>query len=252
MKTIGRPGNREVARFYDNFLGKKLVKDFENLNLRQLAAMRLLRRYLRRSDNVLELGCGAGIVTREIARRVARCTAVDISDANVALAESVVSKGNTEFFVFDLVEDDCGMLAERGPFDAVVMVDVIEHIPLGAHAMVIEKIEGLLAPGGRWILTYPTPQYQRLLYEKEPEKIQVVDEIVELPALLQKTKLDPVYYATMDVWRKEQYAHLVLQKPSADRLAPIQHRSIAWRMEHNIRARVWRYRNAGIVRRLST
>lgn len=50
------------------------------------------------------------------------------------------------------------------PFDAITMLAVLEHIPEGALAAVSRSCAELLKPGGRLIITVPSPQVDRLLH----------------------------------------------------------------------------------------
>ncbi len=47
------------------------------------------------------------------------------------------------------------MPADAGPFDAVVMLAVLEHFPESQHRRLSEGVARLLRPGGRLILTVP-------------------------------------------------------------------------------------------------
>ena len=143
---------------------------------------------------------------------------------------------------FDAIRDDPNVVGAYGPFDAVVMIDVIEHIPLSEHVKLFELIENLLAPGGRLILTYPSPEYQYFLFKYRPEEIQIVDEIVNLKDVPEKTNLTPIYFSTKDVWKVRQYVHLVLENISNQYLADV-HPS-KWEIKRQkLRHRLWRIRN---------
>ena len=43
----------------------------------------------------------------------------------------------------------------RGPYDRVLLLDVIEHLPLAEGIRMLARIHGLLAPGGRLIAAIP-------------------------------------------------------------------------------------------------
>src|ERR1700722_6343231 len=46
-----------------------------------------------------------------------------------------------------------------GSYDALLMGEVIEHVPLGVLEEFLDQSTGLLAPGGRIMLTTPNPHY---------------------------------------------------------------------------------------------
>lgn len=55
-----------------------------------------------------------------------------------------------------LLED---MPAGSGPYDALLMGEVVEHVPLGVVEEFLDQSMRLLAPGGRILLTTPNPHY---------------------------------------------------------------------------------------------
>lgn len=55
-----------------------------------------------------------------------------------------------------LLED---MPADSGPYDALLMGEIVEHVPLPVLEAFIDQSVRLLAPGGRILLTTPNPHY---------------------------------------------------------------------------------------------
>ena len=55
-----------------------------------------------------------------------------------------------------LLED---MPADSGPYDALLMGELVEHVPFGVLEGFLEQAMRLLAPGGRILLTTPNPHY---------------------------------------------------------------------------------------------
>ena len=101
-------------------------------------------------ERVLDVGCGSGAVTREIARRVGpggRAVGLDPSPALLAVAHELAQ----ETGLADRVEFHEGN-ALRLPFpdrsfDAVVCVTVLSHVPNGEAA--IPELVRVLRSGGR-------------------------------------------------------------------------------------------------------
>jgi 2-polyprenyl-3-methyl-5-hydroxy-6-metoxy-1,4-benzoquinol methylase len=50
-----------------------------------------------------------------------------------------------------------------GPFDVITMLAVLEHFPPAAYASLREGCERLLQPGGKLLITVPSPQVDRIL-----------------------------------------------------------------------------------------
>jgi ubiquinone/menaquinone biosynthesis C-methylase UbiE len=101
-------------------------------------------------ERVLDVGCGSGAVTREIARRVGSrglAVGVDPSPALLAVARELAQEAGFA----DRVEF-CEGTALRFPFpdrsfDAVVCVTVLSHVPRGEAA--IPELVRVLRSGGR-------------------------------------------------------------------------------------------------------
>jgi len=91
---------------------------------------------------VLELGCGAGVpVTQALAERC-RVIGVDISAAQLELAERYVPDAT-------FIQADMAALEfAPGSFDAVVAFYALTHIPRDEHAALLGRIATWLRPGG--------------------------------------------------------------------------------------------------------
>jgi SAM-dependent methyltransferase len=90
---------------------------------------------------VLDLGCGAGLVTADLTAR-ARVVGVDLSAGQLALAKE--NAPAARFVRADMVEL---LLAPRS-FDAVVAFWTLIHVPRDLHEALLRKIHGWLRPGG--------------------------------------------------------------------------------------------------------
>ena len=54
------------------------------------------------------------------------------------------------------------VLGEAGPYDVLLMGELIEHVPFAALDDLIEQSTRLLAHGGRLLMTTPNPHYAML------------------------------------------------------------------------------------------
>lgn len=242
-------GASEIKAFYDRFSNEVLLEDFRRWNLRQEAVKELCSEYVPEGARVLEIGCGVGINAKHLRKRASRFVGVDISERNIEVAREYAGSAGADFKVLDALEAG-DELVSLGPFDAVVLPDVIEHIPKGRYAELFSVIERALARPGWVLLTYPSPEYQRHLKENDPSALQIVDEAVTLEEILRHTKLEPVLFRYRNIWRKHQYVHVVLTSDRSYDPGEVE-RTPAERLKYRIKKRWWRLRNRGFVRRIT-
>ena len=116
---------------------------------------------------ILDLGCGAGWLSLELARRGGHVTSVDLSPANLALGRYAARTHARNFpylyphFVnlpcaaggfgsVDYVQGDLNTLElPRGEYDAIVVWDSLHHVA-GLERLLAE-VRGALKPAGRFI-----------------------------------------------------------------------------------------------------
>jgi len=106
--------------------------------------------------NLLEIGCGGGIMTEPLCRLGAQVTAIDLSAQSISIAESRLDlvgnervKENVNYLLSsaeELIED-----GKIGSFDVVVMSEVIEHND-NPQAL-INVCHSLLKPEGKLFIT---------------------------------------------------------------------------------------------------
>jgi SAM-dependent methyltransferase len=100
----------------------------------------LLRQVPPGTSRVLDVGCGAGALARELARRVDRVDALDRDPAMVALARRGAPAGLT------VIEGDALTVdLPAGGYDAVLSLSSLHHLPLRSA---LQRMAGWLRPGG--------------------------------------------------------------------------------------------------------
>ena len=142
---------RRIIRAYDSLLVRAYcVVRFQIINLNMLHILSLC---LRGRTRVLEVGCGFGLFGCYFAARDSRVQwlGLDLNVGRIALARSAAARlglSNARFAVADARET----LEVEDSFDAVVMMDLLHHIPDRSKRQLLDAVLARLAPGGVLII----------------------------------------------------------------------------------------------------
>lgn len=93
-------------------------------------------------SRVLDVGCGEGMLARELSGRVSEVVGIDVDAPTVEVARRDAAADNVEYLVGDFLTHDF----EAGSFDAVVSVVALHHMDTTAA---LERMGELVRPGGR-------------------------------------------------------------------------------------------------------
>jgi 2-polyprenyl-3-methyl-5-hydroxy-6-metoxy-1,4-benzoquinol methylase len=102
-------------------------------------------------SRVLEVGPGSGVISRWL--RAARgCHVVGVE---VVPEAAEAARDAVDFLIVGSIEDAvvAGACAARGPYDAIIFADVLEH--LVDPWSILRQARGWLAPGGRVLTSFP-------------------------------------------------------------------------------------------------
>lgn len=102
---------------------------------------------------VLDIGCGDGELFRLCGNKIQK---------GVGLDPILTSHFKEERFEL-LPGRFPDSLAETEPFDVITMLAVLEHIPESQHRQFAENCAFMLKPGGRLIITTPSPLVDHIL-----------------------------------------------------------------------------------------
>lgn len=100
-----------------------------------------------RGLRILDLGCGGGFVAEELARRGARVVGVDPALPLLAVARRHAAENSLNIDYRAGTGEQ--IPAQDGEFDAVVCVDVLEHV--GSVPAVLQEIRRVLKPNGLFL-----------------------------------------------------------------------------------------------------
>jgi SAM-dependent methyltransferase len=101
------------------------------------------------NGDVLDLGCGHA-PANDLVPAGRRYVGVDVRSVFASAVEQC--RPGAEFYVRDLERDALDL---PGRFDTILMIAIVEH--LADPNRVLGQLPGYLAPGGRLLLTTPTP-----------------------------------------------------------------------------------------------
>ncbi len=113
---------------------------------------RVLGKSALRQQEILEVGCGGGLICEELARRGAVVTGLDPTEEALAVARAHTQRsgfGQNAHFVRGYAES---LPFADGSFSVIVCLDVLEHVR--ALDATVKELARVLAPGG--ILIFDT------------------------------------------------------------------------------------------------
>jgi cyclopropane-fatty-acyl-phospholipid synthase len=151
----------QPAELFEAFLGRHMkytcalfCGDGDSLDDAQEAYLRVIARQLGLSggERVLDVGCGWGSLTQFLAGQLG-CRVVAVTPSRVQagyVGHRAAGVGAASLVQVETGPFQAVALAERS-FDAVAMVEVIEHLP--EHRQPLRKAYRLLRPGGRLFLS---------------------------------------------------------------------------------------------------
>ncbi len=104
--------------------------------------------------NVLDVGCGGGILSEALAHLNAKVSGIDLSSQAIAAAKVHASKSNfTHPLDYNVIsiEDFAGNPQNCQKFDVITCMELLEHVP--DPSAIIYNIKKLLKPGGTVFLS---------------------------------------------------------------------------------------------------
>jgi ubiquinone biosynthesis O-methyltransferase len=125
------------------------TKIVESRNFTHRVALSFIDRYLRPGMEVLDIGCGVGIISLYIANKGNEVLGIDISEKAINAAKKsakILGLKNASFKAIDFLDAD---FQER--FDFIICCEVLEH--LIDDKLAIRKIHNLLKANGTLFLS---------------------------------------------------------------------------------------------------
>jgi hypothetical protein len=147
---------------------------------------------------------------------------IDISEKRIDLARRLFLHPRLQF---------CPGTIETAPvdgaFDAIVMLDVYEHIPRSRVSAFHEALGTMLNREGVILLTTPSSLHQARIAASNPSGLQIVDESIgveEIAGLARETGGILMSFNHRTVWHTNDYVYSVIERvPRYER--PFDHRT---------------------------
>ncbi len=114
-----------------------------------LARYKFVSRLVKKSDRLIEIGCGTGYGSRYLADYVQEVIAVDRGPAVIRHAKQHYEGRNLRYG-HELTD-----FPDLGKFDVVVNLEVIEHLDVPEGRDLLATIKGLLKPAGVAFISTP-------------------------------------------------------------------------------------------------
>lgn len=111
--------------------------------------------WIRPGSHVLDVGCADGTLFRLGRERIRSGVGIDLRDSDVWVGGDAVERRTGAF---------PDAVREGETYDAIVMLAVIEHVPEQQLHRWASVCAGLLQPGGRVIITVPSPMVDHILH----------------------------------------------------------------------------------------
>jgi 2-polyprenyl-3-methyl-5-hydroxy-6-metoxy-1,4-benzoquinol methylase len=127
--------------------------------LRWARRVKMLGGHLTLGMTVLELGCGTGYFTRELARSEADIVAIDVSRELLPIARENCSAPNIRYEL----QNACALTYSDGTFDSVVGSSVLHHLEI---EQALREIHRVLKPGGTIHFTEPNMLNPQIAIQK--------------------------------------------------------------------------------------
>lgn len=95
--------------------------------------------------NVVDIGCGGGILAESMARKGAKVTGIDLSEKALKVADLHSLESGVQVR-YELIAAEQLAAREPGSFDVVTCMEMLEHVP--DPAAVVQACATLVKPGG--------------------------------------------------------------------------------------------------------
>ena len=203
-------------KYYDEYIDRQVAM---GLNHRHFSIMSNLKKHgLRKNHKVLEIGSGIGSVTGLIAKFLIKGSGSILANDLSGKSLEVAKKRLKNYGNIDYLKGDITNTTIQGKFDFIVLPDVLEHIPIEDHLVLMKKCCNLLSDNGKIFIHIPNPFYLRWSKNNTPHLSQELDQPLFTELIINNivgADLFICYLEDYSIYIKENdYRILILMKSS--------------------------------------
>ena len=203
--------NDKIKDFYNDFVSYQTQSGVNERIYTLYKKMQSLG--LNSDSNILELGCGIGVMTKLLTNSVKTgyIESVDLSDKSIELAKSKIHKQNVSFYTDDVVSYQ----PKKKKFDFITLFDVIEHIPLELHPELFRNLSKIANDNTKILINIPNPDFIDFHMNDESAWLQIVDQPIPLHSIVNNSEsygLQVSNFNTYSIWEENDYQFFVIQK----------------------------------------
>jgi len=144
---------RQMKDSWENFWTKSYKNDSNVGSWSKKRIISKLEPYLIANKQVLDAGCGSGFFSGLFCHRGMAVTALDYSDAALALAMQATD-GRARIVKADLLAPDFAVGIEQH-FDLIFSDGLFEHFSSAEQDQIIKNLVSVLVPGGKLVTFVP-------------------------------------------------------------------------------------------------
>ena len=201
----------EVEKFYDDYVSNQKLYSFNERHY--FLYHKMITYGLNPNSSVLELGCGIGIITSLINKKVkyGKIVTCDISEKSIEVSKKNNISDNIEFFVSDILD----FKYDNFIFDYITFFDVLEHIPEENHEQIFKNIANNMSNSSKLLINIPTAEGINYFRKNKPEILQVIDQPLKMYKLLHHLSLAGLRlenFELLSLWAERDYQFMVIVK----------------------------------------
>ena len=203
-------GTAEIIEFYDNRLSDVMEHHSIN-NGRMNRVKHILNSIIKPWMSVLDVGCGIGVTSKHMVNIGAEVVAIDIAPKLIDHAKEHFGSREITYIACDILNFE-----SKQAFDAIVFVDVIEHIKPENLSLIVAKLANNTNSSTLIYVSIPDANFINFMKKNYPDKLQIIDEsysVEFITGLFSRFGFVPSYINIYGLDANIQWNEYIFQKP---------------------------------------